>query len=535
MADLTSGLVTRRDTATEPARLRIDWIGWTSPFRATDLAVGDVVTAIDGVPFDPNASGGALAKLAGQYGEAGGFAGRAAGDLLTLTVQRRDAGGGWRTLTAAAPLVEVVGWRDASNRPLVGPDGPIAMERDGFDSSWSSWLDALQAKLTYILDAERHTATFVNRVEARLLIETHGARVAHLVAHYPGAWGAAVKADYDRALASLQGERIALPPGALEFRRRGEILASEVGAKGRAAWAAAIAAAAPIPAFPAIDPTAGTVADVAGKAVVLPPLGNAQWVSDTGRGWFAAGSVADGWYFVDAESPAATAMLRARQRYVKIVDPALAATFEFLGVITGDSRLVMVGTRAHFGLLVTPVAALVGGAMFVDLTHATPEFAGEAGLIDDTPDLPADDATPAAVMTALVGAVKAGDLALWRALHVDWQVATATHEDGSPGRQIIYPHANPPNDDRFEDSRRSMAKRVADARVAWVGDVTVVADGTAWPGAPRIEAVAIKLEHIGDRDGDGDFRVFSDVTVSCDWQLQRLNGGPWRVATVQAI
>jgi hypothetical protein len=172
--------------------------------------------------------------------------------------------------------------------------------------------------------------------------------------------------------------------------------------------------------------------------------------------------------------------------------------------------------------------------MFVDLSSAQPQFAGEEGLVDDTPDLPPDDAPPAAVLTALIGAVKAGDIALWRALHADWEVGLIDDADGVP-RRIIYPHCSPPQDARFEGSRRSMAKRVAEVRVAWVGEPVSITDGSAFPGAFRIDEVAAKLDHIGDDNGDGNYRVFADVTVSCDWRLQRVDGGPWRIATVQSI
>jgi hypothetical protein len=535
MADLSSGLTTRVDTSQEPARLRVEWIDWASPFRGTAVGVGDTVLAVDGVPVDPLAGGGAAQRLPGGYAEAQAFeaAGRKVGDPLKLVVRRPLALGG-TVSEVSAPLAEVSSARNADNQPILPPDGPVAMERDDQADNWGAWADQLRAKLTYLLDVERHTATFVSRFEAKELRERHGDRVALAVSRYPGAWSAAVKADYDAALKLLEGEAIVLPPGALDFRRRGEILAGEIRVLAQAAWDAAKGKVETVSPFPAVDPTVGQVAPLKGKTVVLPPLGNAQWVSDSNHGWFCAGSPQDGWYFIDAESPAAEAMLRARDRYGKIVDPGLAASFEFIATITGESRLVMIGERAWFGLVAAPVAALVGGAMFVDLSSAQPKFAGEEGLVDDTPDLPPDDAPPAAVLAALIGAVKAGDIALWRALHADWEVGVIDDADGAP-RRIIYPHCSPPQDARFEDSRRSMAKRVADVRVAWVGEPVSITDGSAFPGAFRIDEVAAKLDHIGNDNGDGNYRVFADVTVSCDWRLQRVDGGPWRIATVQSI
>jgi hypothetical protein len=222
MADLSSGLTTRVDTSQEPARLRVEWIDWASPFRGAAVGVGDTVLAVDGVPVDPLASGGAAQRLPGGYAEAQAFeaAGRKAGDPLKLTVRRPLALGG-TVSEVGAPLAEVSSARNADNQPILPPDGPVAMERDDLPDNWGAWADQLRAKLTYLLDVERHTATFVSRFEAKELRERHGDRVGLAIGRYPGAWSSAVKADYDAALKLLEGEAIVLPPGALDFRDPG--------------------------------------------------------------------------------------------------------------------------------------------------------------------------------------------------------------------------------------------------------------------------------------------------------------------------
>ena len=48
------------------------------------------------------------------------------------------------------------------------------------------------------------------------------------------------------------------------------------------------------------------------------------------------------------------------------------------------------------------------------------------------------------------------------------------------------------------------------------------------PGAPRIERVQVEVDHVGLFDAE--YRGFADVTVHRMWTLQRLNGGPWRLA-----
>jgi hypothetical protein len=52
--------------------------------------------------------------------------------------------------------------------------------------------------------------------------------------------------------------------------------------------------------------------------------------------------------------------------------------------------------------------------------------------------------------------------------------------------------------------------------------------GAEFVGAPRVERVTAELEFIGSFEGE--YRSFSRVGLSRVWELQRVNGGPWRVA-----
>ena len=390
--------------------------------------------------------------------------------------------------------------------------------------------------LARVLDADqRQPPAFVSRYEAKNLRDTHGARVAFARKQYPGAWSQALGADYDAALTLCEGRVVELPPQALEFRRRGEALAAEIRTQGQAAWAAFQAARAGefIPAFPAVNPVRGDVRPVNGRLVVLPPLGNRDWIQDAGHGWFAAGGT--GWYFLDAESGPVRAMLMSQRRYARLVDPNLAPRWEFIARITGESRLVVVGERAHYGLVAVPEAALVAGALFVDLTRAgEPEvkFAGEAALTGAEPVLPPADASPGEVVTALVAAVKNQDLALWRSLHAGWEVERRTGEDGRD-QFVVHPCAPASNESMFEEARRSVLGRVLDAQVRWEGDPRPLVNGARFPGAASFDEVEVWLEHVGEFDGER--RTFCDVTVRPKWTLQRVNGGPWRIATAQPI
>jgi len=540
MADLTSGLATDPRLDATPPHLLVRWIAWDSPWRGSGLRIGDRIVAVGGAPL-------AVARpfdLPGQAEEAQGFetARLVAGSPLALRVRRRAMPAGWCELELAAPLVERRAWRDEANSPILGPGGPAALADDGFGTGgWQGWYEnALLPSLARALDPEQRTATFVTRAEGRMLREPHAARVAFALAHYPGPWADALEADWEAALAVCDGTPVTLAAGALDFRRRGEELAAVVREQAGAAWTAlqAACAAEVVPAFPAPNPVRGDARALAGKLVVLPALGNGDWIADAGHGWFAAGS-GDGWYFIDAEGEAVLAMLDAQARYRKLVDPDLAARWEFVARAGTEARLVVVGDTARFGLVLEPVAALVGGAMFVDLARRAGRrapFAGEAALVDDHPLPPAADASPADVLRALVGAVKAGDLALWRALHADWAVESRSLQDDAGRtvtRLVLHPGGVTPDDTMFEASRRSLLGRVLDARVAWTGDPVVVLDGARFEGASAIEEVEAWLEHVGSFDGET--RTFNDVTVRERWTLQRVDGGPWRIATCQPL
>ncbi len=202
MGDLTSGLTTRIDRNGDAARLLIESVAWTSPFRGTGVEVGDEVVAVDGRAFDATATGMAVARLAGQYAESQGFdaAGRKPGDPLRLTLARRDAGTETR-FEASAPLAERRDWRNADNRVLVGPGGPDYLSNDGFVDSWTGWAEKFKRRVDGLLDVARRSASFDGTSEASEFSGRHGERVAYAVEHYPGPWSAAVKYDYDRVLA----------------------------------------------------------------------------------------------------------------------------------------------------------------------------------------------------------------------------------------------------------------------------------------------------------------------------------------------
>ena len=169
--------------------------------------------------------------------------------------------------------------------------------------------------------------------------------------------------------------------------------------------------------------------------------------------------------------------------------------------------------------------------MYVDTAQRKGTFAHFAGEeLFDMPmhDLPPDGASPKQVMEAFFGALKTGDLKLWKALFADWSVGYL--QDGRP---LIYPHDIRIDENMWEDSRRNLLKQIYGLEVAWIDDPRTITTGKEFPNAPRIEEVAVEISVIGTFDGE--YRKFAGVSVARLWSLQRIDNGPWRISSVQRL
>jgi hypothetical protein len=133
-------------------------------------------------------------------------------------------------------------------------------------------------------------------------------------------------------------------------------------------------------------------------------------------------------------------------------------------------------------------------------------------------------------MEALVAALKAGDQKTWTALFAEWVNVPG---EGQPLYYAYDPYPSGALNQDWIASRRLILEDVYDVRVVWVGDVMLALRGDEFPSAPRIEQVAVELEHIGKFDGE--YRAFNELRVHRTWTVQRRNGGPWRVASRQGI
>lgn len=539
--DPTCRLTTREMFDADPPALRIIAVAWDSAFRLTELRVGDQIVVVNGTPVErpstPEARQRASPRAVGQYGETAVWAeaGLGEGAPVSLTLRRRNVpGAGWRTLDVVAALRSPPNLRNADNQPLLGPGGPQEMyEKDGFDSPWGSWYEGeVLPEFAKILDDPLYALSQTTRhhVERN---EGWRKRIALLEAKYPGPFAAAVRADFEAVMDRLLGEPIPLSPNDLAYRREEARQVEQVRQLAAQGWDAfqASVAATTVPAFPAPDPSCQDRAAVVGRHVVLGPLRNRDWISDSGRLWFVAGDEGSGFWFADAESPEAQAVLQALARYRRLVAPDIGETYQFVAEVLDTPRLGVVAGRAHFGLVVRVLAALVGDSLFVDVSSpgdGPVAFAGEELFAAPQSALPPPEASPADVITALVTAVKEGELALWKSLFGSWRV-----EYLADGRPLLHRNAGVVGENRFEEARRLILGQVLDARPIWTGDPRVVVDGSAFPGALRIEEVDVQVQHIGLFDGE--YRAFSDVTLTDFWKLQRVNGGPWRVADMATL
>ena len=188
--------------------------------------------------------------------------------------------------------------------------------------------------------------------------------------------------------------------------------------------------------------------------------------------------------------------------------------------------------RGEFGMQVEVVASMVGDAMFVDVSagaSAEALFTGEEQFRHAACEMPPASASPADVLTALIAAIKHGDQPLWKSLFAVWYVSYL-----DDGRAILNPYEDRSEDlSDWEASRRSILGKVYSAAVVWTGDPRIIMTGKEFPGAPLLEEVDAEIEHTGLFDGE--YRTFNDVTVNRLWRLQRRDGGPWRISSVQNL
>lgn len=569
MADVRTGLRTEEELTSEPYGFRVTWIDWDSPFRDTDLAIGDLVVAVDGEPYAREGRETAAPRAVGQYHETMHWADRGAadGDPVTLRVLRWPDGEAL-DLEIAGTLREEVFYQDAKERRALGPGGPPrtgTSSEDGAFAGWASWYETFTKRSAYVLDDGWNRGSFNNRRE----LTTHQddrERLDYLLESYPGPFADAAAADWERVREVLEGARFDITDDDLVYRELGEKRREQARETSRAAWDAFLEELGDetIDTFPAADPIRGDRSAVTGKVVVWPwitPRGGL--IERFGRSFAVAGAHREGFYFAPLDAPEMRRFFDAFFRYRAKVDPLVAERYRFVGRVLDDPVLLTADGRPAPGLLVEVIGGMAGagdGDCFVDLRDPEPApedatalarevgrspFAGEAELLAvDVPELTAGS-SPAEVVTTMIQAVKWADQATWESVFADWRVLSGW--GGAPVVDLAYGPSRGNLDRQWGEARRQILDYLYDARVAEVGRVRTLRgpndggpdDGGPDEGGPAVDQVDVIVDHVGlaepGNGGGPEYRAFVDSRVYRRWRLQRLDGGPWRVTEVRRL
>jgi hypothetical protein len=538
--DLRTGLNTDNRLDRDPPLLRVSWIAWDSGFRGSGLRPGDEILAVAGQPITRPATlpdlQRAVRELPGGLNEGRVWAalGLHDGSPLALTVRRRRLGGeGWQTLEVTGSVRIARSYAFDGGRPALGTGGPPGLSNDGFDGPWEMWYEQRVRDWGRALD----DGWYVTHFDTRRALKDHldqQPRVDFLAQHYPGAFADATRADWQAVRQCLEGTRYDLPPAALAYRELESVCARRVADAGAAAWQAFLDAstAETVPAFPAPDPFREDLSPVVGKLVVLPPVGPGDWLVNVGTTYLAA-TDRSSWYFVAAQSPAMRRVFDAQYRYQRLVSPDLDERVALVGRILPGPRMMVANERTVAGLEVEPLAALMGQTLFVDpsvLRDGTSPFAGEDDLAKHPSAVPSDNASPHELLQALIDALKANDQATWNALFADWRLLLG---ESRPLYYAYFPYAPSQQSEDWIRSRRLVLDKVCDVCVRWVGNPVIVLRADEFAGVPRVEQLAAELEHVGLFDGE--YRAFNSTDVHRQWTLERRDGGPWRITSLQGI
>ena len=426
---LRSGLKTTLFLDDDRPCLIVRSIAWDSGFRASGLKVGDGIVAIDGVSVrEPSNS--ELERTVGQWNESTGFEERNAkdGDPFRLRVRRRQSPGhGWIELEMTGSLRAERQWREAAG-PVYGPGGPPHRANDEFDSPWGSWYERQARAFEGILNwHEPFDTGALGTVQTRMTLEAHlkeKQRVQYAVDRYPGPFSDALQEDWETVKQVLEGDRIELPQGALDFRNYSDRRKEQTELAAANYWnSASEELRAEIIPFPEVDPFRGNIAPLVGKLVVLPPIDQRRWIVDMGRAYLA-------WrqgvscLVAPIDSPSIKRVLAAIGRYEKLVTPSIRLEMALIGRIMPNPRLIASHGRAIVGLEVEPVVVLVDEAVCVDTRRdddGTSPFAGESEVQQLAQGPPPDNATPREIMEAMIAAVKRTDQQTWSALFTEWR------------------------------------------------------------------------------------------------------------------
>lgn len=528
-----------------PCGYEIDWIFWDSGFRFVGLRVGDRVVGINGTNFvcPPQVSETVSQETQTQevrkfvqYGlgslnetQIWKSQGLKDGSSVALNILRRSINGDEKLEIRGTLRYERL-YFSASGAPMFGLTEPAKYERDGFNKPWAIWYEDFQRFLYRPLHdgwAERMDS---RRLLAELLEDQP--RMDLLTKKYSGAFSKAVREDFELARKILEGEVYTLSKEDIDYRRLGEQRAQQVTVASQNAWSAMLKTleSQTIAAFPSVNPLENRE-KVVGKVVVLPPIGQNDWVNEAGRCYLASGDRSQGHYFVDCNTPTMDRMFDAQFRYQRSVKPKLKENYAVIGRILDAPKMLVIDDQTSIGLMLEPLGVMIGDEVFIDLQvnkNKLSPFAGEDSLTSANLNLPPDNASPRQVIETMIQAVKWGDQKLWKSLFAESKVWVEN------GRIGVSPQES---SNRFEDywvrSRRLILDNVFDVRVALVSTPLVLVTPQMIKSAPTVEKIRVEIRHIGSFDGV--YRSFVNSTVHPEWFLQRVNNGPWRITSNQEL
>jgi hypothetical protein len=514
-SDLESGI----PTEVMPEGFRVEWIHWDSNFRKSGLDIGDYITAVNGKPLDREKH----YKAVGQYAENQLWdeIGATAEQPITLTVMRDG-----KTFDVKGKLHAHYFYYDAEQKPAIAPGGPARLSNDGFSEAWSGWLEKTIKKYSYALLRLWVQRSFNTRTELAEHIESKD-RIDFLLKKYPGPFADAMLEDWNRVMECLRGKKIELTDKDLEYRALGAKRKEIARQEAEKAWAD-LRKEATGQAFPV--PDVSDRAKVVGNVIELPQVTFRDMVNDLGQAFMAIGSSSDGYYFLELGTPELFRFYNVMIRYKGQINPTMPEKYRYLARVKDDMQMITVKGKAHTGLMLELVAVMCGDdECCVDLRLEPPKFAGEDQLSSFEPITLDASATPEQVIEAMIRAIKLGDDKTWQSLFADWRIVA-----GAGGRDAIdFAYAPRPAmfADLWERSRKNILGEVLDARVERVEQVKRVMERSS--DLPEVEQVRVWVDHFGQFDSE--VRAFKNLYVNREWILQRLEGGPWKIVSLQHL
>ncbi len=527
--DLKSDLdITLIDEAGE-LYARVSWIRWDSGFRDSDLRVEDRIIGVNGTPLtlptDPKERRLRRDHVIGGLYESKLFAelGLKDGSPLELTVLRRNLPGrGWSQLDVTGAVRAERIYYTPAGKPAIAPGGPERLGKNDVGDTWSSWLERREFEWKCVLDG-RWLGKFNSRLELAHHLEIKP-RIDAALKDYPGEFSKRLAEDWERVAESLRGRTVELPTDALAFREQSDIIEKDIAAAGEAAWTAFLTAHGVVNELPTLHLVRDDRTPIVGKVIMLPGLSWRESVKDGDRPVFVTSHSGYNCY-VAADQPSMHRFWTRLAEYQARVEPRVPEQYDVIGRVSPESKLVVTPRGgAKIGLNIEVLAVRVPGHFFADVTGQAASFAGAEHAIPRDTAAPQDDASASDVMRAYVQAVKTGDEKLWLALYADW---VAWSGEGRPYYRPFDPYKNYTSD--YTRARNLMLHKVAHVEPVWESEPRVILKGDEFDGAPQVEQVHLLMDHVGQFE-DGD-HVFCTNELTRVWQLQRRNGGPWRITT----